>query len=72
MQVGTQFMTALAMAGDRNAPAHPWIGRDPVTGARSLKVPLPPPETARRLADMLSIFAEGLRDKAGPPSGIRK
>lgn len=65
MQVGMQFMAALATAGDRKAPAHPWIERDPATGAQSLKVPLPPPETARRLADMLSTFAGSLRGKAG-------
>ena len=27
-------------------PAHPWIECDPATGVRSLKMPLPPPETA--------------------------
>ncbi len=64
MQVGMQFVTALTAANDPKAPAHPWIERDPVTGARSLKMPLPPPETARQLADALSALADGLRGRA--------
>ena len=72
VQVGTQFMAALAAAGDRNAPGHPWIERDPATGAQSFKVPLPPPETARRIADVLSTLAEGLRGKADLSSGVGK
>jgi len=64
MQVGTQLVTALAAANDPKAPAHPWIERNPATGARSLKMPLPPPETARRLADALSALAEGLRGRS--------
>jgi len=35
--------------------------RNPVAGVRNLKVPLPPPETARRLADALSVLADALR-----------
>jgi superfamily II DNA or RNA helicase len=62
-QVGAQFVAALAAASDPEAPAHPWIERDPATGARSLKVPLPPPETARQLADALSVLADGLRGR---------
>ncbi len=63
-QVGAQFVAALAAASDSKAPAHPWIERDPATGVRSLRVPLPPPETARQLADALSALAEGLRGRA--------
>src|ERR1700730_12074281 len=63
VQVGTQFITALAAANDPNAPAHPWIERDPATGAQNFKIPLPPPETARQLADALSALADNLRDK---------
>jgi superfamily II DNA or RNA helicase len=63
VQVGAQFVAALAAANDPKAPAHPWIERDPATGARSLKMPLPPPETARQLADALSALAEGLRGR---------
>jgi hypothetical protein len=59
--LGTLFGTALAAAGAPNAQAHPWIERDAATGTQSLKVPLLPPETARRLADMLSTLADSLR-----------
>lgn len=60
-QVGVQFIAALAAANDPKAPAHPWIERDPTNGTRSLKMPLPPPETARQIADALSALADGLR-----------
>ncbi len=62
-QVGVQFVAALAAANDAKAPAHPWIEHDPATGVRSLKMPLPPPETARQLADALSALADGLRSR---------
>jgi hypothetical protein len=61
VQVGAQFVAALAAANDPNAPAHPWIERDPATGAQNLKMPLPPPETARQLANALSVLADSLR-----------
>lgn len=61
VQVGTQFAAAVAAAGDSTAPAHPWVECDPATGVRSLKMPLPPPETARQLAAALSALADGLR-----------
>jgi hypothetical protein len=63
VQVGAQFVAALAAANDPRAPAHPWIERDPATGAQNLKMPLPPPETARQLADALSMLADSLRGK---------
>ena len=63
VQVGAQLVAALVAANDPKAPAHPWIERDAATGARSLKMPLPPPETARQLADALSSLAEGLRGR---------
>jgi SNF2 family DNA or RNA helicase len=62
-QIGAQFIGALAAANAPNAPAHPWIERDPVSGAQSLKMPLPPPETARQIANVLSALADGLRGK---------
>jgi len=34
VQVGTQFIAALAAANNPSAPAHPWIERDPATGAQ--------------------------------------
>ncbi|MEA2788689.1 MAG: hypothetical protein QOG73_1095, partial [Acetobacteraceae bacterium] len=61
MQVGVQFVSALASAGDPKAPAHPWVERDPTTGAQSLRMPLPPPDAALRIADALSMLAERLR-----------
>jgi hypothetical protein len=61
LQVGARFVSTLAASGDKAGPAHPWIERDPASGARSLKVPLPPPETARRIADTLLLLAEALR-----------
>jgi superfamily II DNA or RNA helicase len=64
MQVGTQLIGALAAAGSSGTATHPWIERDPATGAQSLKVPLPPPETARKLADALAVLAESLRGRA--------
>jgi hypothetical protein len=62
-QVGMQFIAALASANDPIAAAHPWIERDPATGRQSLKMPLPPPETARQLANALSALADGLRGR---------
>jgi hypothetical protein len=60
-QVGAQFIAALAAANDPDAPAHPWIERDPATGVQNLKMPLPSPETAKQLADALSLLADSLR-----------
>jgi hypothetical protein len=59
IQIGTKFIGALA-AGGPGAATHSWIERDSVTGAQTLKVPLPP-ETASQLADALTALAEGLR-----------
>ncbi|MDX1252070.1 MAG: DEAD/DEAH box helicase family protein [Gammaproteobacteria bacterium] len=61
MQVGAQLVSALGAASNPAAPAHPWIERDPSTGVQSLKVPLPSPETAGRIADVLSMLASTLR-----------
>jgi len=65
VQVGAQLVAALVAANDPTAPAHPWIERNAATGARSLKMPLPPPETARQLADAFSALAYGLRGRTG-------
>lgn len=73
VQIGTQFMTAIAAAGDPAAPAHPWIERDSATGLPSLKMPLPTGETARQLAGALSAIADGLRSRtaeANPRSSV--
>jgi superfamily II DNA or RNA helicase len=61
LQAGTQLISALSAAGDAEAGSHPWLERDPATGARSLRLPLPPPQTVRRLADALSLIADALR-----------
>ncbi len=63
VQVGAQFIAALSAANDLDAAAHPWIERDPATGAQNLKIPLPSPETARQLANALSALADSLRGK---------
>ena len=63
VQVGAQFVAALAAANDPDAPAHPWIERDPATGVQNLKMPLPPPETAKQIANVLSALADSLRGR---------
>ena len=66
LQAGAQLASALHAAGDTGAGAHPWLERDPATGACNLRFPLPPPQTVRRLADTLSAIAESLgRARAG-------
>jgi len=62
-QVGAQLVSALSAANGPAAPAHPWIELDPTTGGRNLKVPLPPPEMGRRLADALAALADTLRSR---------
>jgi len=63
VQVGAQLVSALGAASNPAAPAHPWIERGPGIGAQSLKVPLPPPETAGKIADVLSMLANTLRGR---------
>ncbi|OWV79891.1 helicase SNF2 [Rhizobium sp. R635] len=60
-QIGVQVVAALTAANDSDAAAHPWVERDSATGARSLKIPLPPPETAAQIANALSALADSLR-----------
>ena len=61
MQAGAHFVSALAASSDTTAATHPWIENNPKTGTRSLKLPLPPPETARMIADALSTIVAALR-----------
>jgi hypothetical protein len=61
---GAQLVAALAAANDASAAARPSIESDPETGARHLKMPLPPPETAGQLADAFSAIAATLRKTA--------
>jgi superfamily II DNA or RNA helicase len=63
VQVGVQFIAALATANDPKSAAHPWIERDPATGVQSLRIPLPAPEAAKQLAEALSTLANNLRGK---------
>ncbi|MCG3203001.1 MAG: RNA polymerase-associated protein RapA [Gammaproteobacteria bacterium] len=65
VQAGTQLISALRAAVDSEAPSHPWLDRDPTTGARSLRLPLPAPEQARQFADALSAIADSLRGARG-------
>ncbi len=61
LQAGAQLVSALSAVGDAGPESHPWMERDPVTGACSLRLPLPPPQTVRRLADALTVIADSLR-----------
>lgn len=63
LQLGSQFVSALAAADDSSGEVHAWIERDPSTGARSLKLPMPTPEITKRLADTLAAVADALRGK---------
>ena len=63
-QFGVQLVSALAAGSDPQAPAHPWIERDPVSGVRNLKLPLPSPKTARQLGDALSALADALKGRS--------
>jgi len=56
----------LSAVGEGDAVTHPWVRRDPVTGARSLELPppLPSPQVARELAGALSAIADSLRGSA--------
>jgi hypothetical protein len=60
-RVGAQLVAALAAANHPSGAPHPWIERDPATGTQSLKIPLPPPETARQLANAFSALSDSLR-----------
>ena len=64
-QAGAQLMGALAAVKDPASPASAWIERDPVSGASLLKIPMPPPETAERLANAFAALAGVLRGKQG-------
>ena len=60
-QLGAQLVAAFGAAANPAASAHPWIERNQHTGAQSLKLPLPQPETAGKIADVLSMLANTLR-----------
>jgi len=64
VNIGAQFVAALASANDPAAAVRPSIESDPVTGARHLKMPLLRPQTMGQLADAFSAIAETLRKTA--------
>jgi superfamily II DNA or RNA helicase len=68
LQFGMELVSALSASND-GPVAHPWVERDPATGTRSLKLPLPPPDTVRRLADALSAISGALLGKGGIEDG---
>jgi len=61
LQFGVELLSALSAPDDGAGAAHPWVEHDPATGTRSLRLPLPPPDTVRRLADALSAISDALR-----------
>ncbi len=61
LKVGADLLSALTSPDAGTAPAHPWVERDPASGARHLKVPMPSPQTAGRLADALAAISAALR-----------
>ncbi|MBW7924642.1 MAG: DEAD/DEAH box helicase [Burkholderiaceae bacterium] len=62
LQAGAQFVSALgATAAGAEGASHPWVECDPVTGAHTLRLPLPASQATRRLADALAAMADSLR-----------
>jgi hypothetical protein len=62
-QVGAQLITVLRAAGAPEAPTQVWLERDRKTGTQRLTIPLPPPETAARIADALMALADAFRGR---------
>ncbi len=60
--LGRQLLGAFAAAHDDDV-AHPWVERDAASGRSSLKIPLPPAETARELATALARLADMLQGR---------
>lgn len=60
-KVGALLASALGAAGNPTSSGHPWVERDPSTGRQHLRLPLPPPETAARLAEALTLLADALQ-----------
>jgi superfamily II DNA/RNA helicase len=63
LQAGAQLVSALVASNDPDAPEHPWIERDLKTGKQNLKIPIPPPEAVKRIADVFQVFADTLRSR---------
>ena len=60
LRFGAELAAALSAPDGGAATTHPWVERDPATGARSLRVPLPAPDTGKRIADALALLADAL------------
>ena len=62
LNVGAQVVEALTAASRSAGQAveHPWLERDARTGQAHLRLPVPAPETAGRIADLLTGLAAAL------------
>lgn len=63
LALGVQLVSALKAASGPDAGSHPWVERDPASGAQSLKVPLPSSQSAGQIADVLVALADSLRGR---------
>jgi len=70
LQFGAELVAALTPPGNGEAAVHPWIKRDPATGASSIEVPLPPPQMLRTLAGAFSAISDALLRTGGEERGI--
>ncbi len=70
LRFGAELVSALTAPEDGAVASHPWVERDPATGARSLKVPFPPAETVRRITDALFAISDALLS-TGSKEGTR-
>jgi hypothetical protein len=69
LQIGSQLADVLRAASNVQAGTqagtrtgtHPWLERDPQSGAFSLRLPLPPAQTAQRLAAAFEMISDSLR-----------
>jgi hypothetical protein len=61
--VGASLLSAFTRGSAAQA-GYQWVETDPATGAKSLRIPLPPPEVAEQLANGLAVLADALRTRA--------
>ena len=60
LRFGAELAAAMTSPDNGSGTTHPWVERDPATGVRSLKVPLPPPDAGKRIVDALALLADAL------------
>ncbi len=60
LRFGAELAAALSTPDEGAVSTLTWVERDPATGARSLKLPLPAPQTGKRIADALALLADAL------------